>query len=199
MSASVNRGGKIRRKNKSGRVKEKRTVNIDLSEGDKFGTVEKRLGDNRIQVKSHTGQTEVVTFSGRFRNKQWISPGHIVSYNKENEITNIVRTNDNAFNTASSLINKNDSLNYYIDSSDESDGASEGEDEGKKEAPTSLQKKLAEQTARKERNKERDISRREGREFTDPNQMAQDAKQIAARKLLNDDGDTNVPIDFDKI
>jgi translation initiation factor IF-1 len=187
MSATVNRGGKIRRKTKSGRVKgNKHECVVDLENGDRFGTVLKLLGGNQVSVKNHTGLEETVLIPGRMRKKQWIKIGNIVSIGKDNEITSIVRDGDKNHKNATSLVGTN-GIPLDDDSGDDDE-----DEEAEEEGVSGIADKLKLKLSRREGEKQRDLTRKTGdRQFTDPNELMEKARKEGE--------EIEEPIDFDSI
>jgi len=177
MSATVNRGGKIRRKTKSGRVRvNRRPCVVDLESGDKFGLVEKIIGGNQVSIKNHNQLVETVRIPGKMKKKQWIKIGNIVSISADNEITSIVREGDNNYRTATSLLGTT-GISF--------DDDSEESDESDADDPTiSMGDKLKKNLIRKEAEKQRDQVRKGGKQFSNPDELDESDKK---------------PIDFDLI
>jgi initiation factor 1A len=201
MSASVNRGGRLRRKNKTNRVKgAKREVIVDVENGDKFGTVEKILGGNQVLIKNHTGLLETVYIRGRMKKKQWIKIGNIVSINDQNEITSIVREGDKNSRGAAELINKSDNNGIYFNNSDsdsdDDDNDENNIDDNDDKNSLTIGDKNKLKLTRKEKDKQRDISRRidkNDRQYTESKELDKDCSEIIKVENIevSDDFDIN--------
>jgi translation initiation factor 1A len=77
MPKNKGKGGKARRRGKNENETQKREL-ILKEDGQEYGQVVKKLGDNRLEVYSFDGKTRQCKIRGKMIRKVWVNPGDIV-------------------------------------------------------------------------------------------------------------------------
>lgn len=190
------RGGKNYKKHKKGND-DKNYVDFDDESGNfYYGTVEKKLGDDRMQVKLHDGNVKQCTISGKHWKKIWYNIGDLVRINQNHEILGKVKNTDKDVNNARAKINKTNE-SYVFDLPTNSDDEDDVDD--KLQNITILHKKQKLQQF-KENDKTRTLERnrdKELREYTDPTELA--GVDTKKKDCSDSDNDFNMETDFDNI
>jgi len=70
-------GGKARRRGKNENETQKREL-VLKEQGQEYGQVVKKLGDNRLEVYCFDGKTRQCRIRGKMIRKVWVNPGDIV-------------------------------------------------------------------------------------------------------------------------
>lgn len=175
MSATVGKpnvkGGKGYKRGKTRRARAtKNDITLDIEGGEGYyGTVTKLYGGNRVEVKLHDGTITQATIPGRMYKKQWIKPGFTVMINNEYEILKIVRDHDKDAKEANMLLQKSSGTDNLFSDVVEPE---EGNDEIAEVLGKELKKpEMKEKLVRKTNDKERDLSRRTGKQFSNPEDL----------------------------
>ncbi len=171
-------GGKDYKRKKTRRDKTviKKEVVMDVENGDGYyAKVLKLLGTNRVLVKLHNNIEAQVTIPGRLYKKVWIKPDNYILVNNYMEIEKVYNDLDKDTDHVKKV---------FIQKTGEESS----------EQIITLPKVETSKIERQEKEKARQISRSEGRHFTNPDELE---KQVINKN--NDDSSENSEYDISKI
>lgn len=179
------------KRNKSGRVRlEKKVQNINVQEGEGYyGTVEKRIGGNRIMVKLNNGVSHEAIIPGRFRNRNWLNVGSTVLLNLDYEVVEIIKNNNYKLAEAEKMLDQ-----LYNESDEESENEEnngDNPDNEIKKAVGGSYVKTKTMLDRKEKVKEREMSRRTGKVFSKAEDLEKEISDImlgSNKKIADSNG-----------
>jgi len=191
MSEAVNknvRGGKAYKRGKTRRAKAtKPDFTLDVENGEGFyGVVQKMSGEKLVEVLTNDGTVIQVRIPGRMYKRQWVKVGFTVLINTEHEIVKIIRETDKEAKDANYMMQKAGGEEDIFGQQDDSE---EDDDVYDKLDKLKVSDKTKEMLSRKEKEKQRDISRRGGRQFSEPSEMSKATSEDSESDIDSDDID----------